>query len=59
VFKKFGSMKRRSFFTVLAAVAAMFLLSGLVGFAWLFAQSPLGLLRGSPHPNPGAGVATG
>ncbi len=47
-------MKRRSFFTVLAAVAAVLLLSGLVGFAWLFAQSPLGLLRGSANPNPQA-----
>jgi Protein of unknown function (DUF3352) len=47
-------MKRRSFFTVLAAVAAGLLLSGLAGFAWLFAQSPLSLLRGSPQPNPAA-----
>ncbi len=47
-------MKRRSFFTVLAAAAAVLLVTGLVGFAWLFAQSPLGLLRGSPHPNPQA-----
>jgi hypothetical protein len=47
-------MKRRSFFTVLAAVAAVLLLSGLVGFAWLFAQSPLALLRGSANPHPQA-----
>jgi Protein of unknown function (DUF3352) len=47
-------MKRRSFFTVLAAAAAVLLLAGITGFAWLFAQSPLGLLRGSPHPNPSA-----
>jgi hypothetical protein len=47
-------MKRRSFFTVLAAVAAVLFLSGLVGFAWLFAQSPLALLRGSANPNPQA-----
>ncbi len=47
-------MKRRSFFTILAAVAAVLLLAGMTGFAWLFAQSPLGLLRGSPQPNPSA-----
>ncbi len=47
-------MKRRSFFTILAAVAAVLLLAGITGFAWLFAQSPLGLLRGSPQPNPQA-----
>jgi hypothetical protein len=47
-------MKRRSFFTILAAVAAVLLMAGITGFAWLFAQSPLGLLRGSPQPNPGA-----
>jgi Protein of unknown function (DUF3352) len=52
VFKKVSFMKRRSFFTVLAAVAAVLLLSGLLGFVWLFAQSPLGLLRGSTNPNP-------
>jgi hypothetical protein len=47
-------MKRRSFFTALAAVAAVLLVTGLAGFAWLFAQSPLSLLRGSPNPNPQA-----
>ncbi len=47
-------MKRRSFFTILAAIAAVLLLAGITGFAWLFAQSPLGLLRGSPQPNPSA-----
>lgn len=45
-------MKRRSFFTVVAAVAAVLLLSGLTGFGWLYAQSPLSLLRGSPNANP-------
>ncbi len=47
-------MKRRSFFTALAAVAAVLLISGLAGFAWLFSQSSLSLLRGSPEPNPQA-----
>ncbi|MBE9032450.1 DUF3352 domain-containing protein [filamentous cyanobacterium LEGE 11480] len=47
-------MKRRSFFTALAAVAAVLLVLGLAGFAWLFGQSPLSLLKGSTNPNPQA-----
>jgi Protein of unknown function (DUF3352) len=47
-------MKRRSFFTVLAATAAVLLFTGLAGFAWLFSHSPLSLLRGVADPNPQA-----
>jgi hypothetical protein len=47
-------MKRRSFFTVLAATAAVLLVTGLAGFAWLFSHSPLNLLRGVADPNPQA-----
>jgi hypothetical protein len=47
-------MKRRSFFTLLAGAASLLLLLGIGSFAWLFAQSPLSLLRGSPNLNPQA-----
>jgi Protein of unknown function (DUF3352) len=47
-------MKPRSFFTLLAAAAAVLLLIGMSGFAWVFAQSPLNLLHGSSNPNPQA-----
>ncbi len=47
-------MKPRSFFTLLAAAAAVLLLIGMGGFAWVFAHSPLNLLQGSRHPHPQA-----
>jgi hypothetical protein len=54
VFKKFGFMKRRSFFTVVAAIAAGLLILGLAGLSWIFGQSPLGLLKGATQANPQA-----
>ncbi|MGV0027872.1 DUF3352 domain-containing protein [Phormidesmis priestleyi] len=47
-------MKLRSFFYLLATIAAGLLLTGTIGFVWLFAQSPLGLLKGGPETNPSA-----
>jgi hypothetical protein len=40
-------MKLRSFFYLLGTITAGLLLTGTIGFVWLFAQSPLGLLKGS------------
>ncbi len=42
--------KDRSFFTVLGAIALSLLLLGGLGFAYLRANSPLGLLAGSGRP---------
>jgi Protein of unknown function (DUF3352) len=47
-------MKLRSFFYLLGTIAAGLLLTGTIGFVWLFAQSPLGLLKGSPETQPSA-----
>jgi hypothetical protein len=47
-------MKRRTFFLLLAAVASVLFLTGTAGFVWVFAHSPLMLLRGSPQPHPQA-----
>jgi Protein of unknown function (DUF3352) len=49
-------MKRRSFFSVLAAVVAALVLSSVIGFVGLWAQSPLGLLSGAPQGNPTAAM---
>jgi Protein of unknown function (DUF3352) len=45
-------MKRRSFFSLLAGIFTTILLVSLIGFAWLLAQSPLGLLKGAPDRTP-------
>ncbi len=47
-------MKLRSFFYLLGTIAAGLLLTGTIGFVWLFAQSPLGLLKGGPKTTPSA-----
>lgn len=49
-------MKRRSFFTVLASVAAALLLIGAGGLAWILAQSPLALLQGGAIASPQAAM---
>jgi hypothetical protein len=49
-------MKLRTFYRLLATVTISVLLIGLVGFAVVFAQSPLRLLRGSANPQPEAAV---
>lgn len=49
-------MTLRTFYRLLAAAAISLVLIGLVGFAAVFAQSPLRLLRGSSHPQPEAAV---
>jgi Protein of unknown function (DUF3352) len=47
-------MKLRSFFYLIGTIAASLLLTGTIGFVWLFAQSPLGLLKGGPENTPSA-----
>ncbi|KAM3095229.1 DUF3352 domain-containing protein [Phormidesmis sp. 146-12] len=47
-------MKLRSFFYLLGTIAAGLLLTGTIGVVWLFAQSPLGLLKGGPETTPSA-----
>lgn len=49
-------MKFRSFLNLVAAIAGVLLLIGTIGFTWIFAQSPLGLLRGSPLNTPTAAI---
>lgn len=47
-------MKSRSFFSALIAAIVLLLLTSAIGFGWILSQSPLGLLKGSPTPNPSA-----
>lgn len=47
-------MKLRSFQNLLAAIAGGLLVLGTVGFIWVLAQSPLGLLKGSAQAEPTA-----
>ncbi len=42
-------MKFRSFLNAVAAIAIVLLVLATIGFSWIFAQSPLGLLKGSSH----------
>jgi hypothetical protein len=49
-------MNRRSFFSVLAAIAAVLLGAGVAGAVWLGTQSPLTLLAGRPVADPAAAV---
>ncbi len=49
-------MKRRSFFSILVAVVAALVLSSIIGFVWLWAQSPLGLLQGAAADHPTAAM---
>lgn len=51
-----GFMKFRAFFKVLAAIAGVLLLVGTIGFAWVLAQSPVSLLRGSAQTQPTAAM---
>lgn len=49
-------MKFRSFLNIVAAIAGVLLLVATIGFSWIFAQSPLGLLKGSPKTVPSAAM---
>lgn len=49
-------MKLRSFFYALAVGVAVLLLTAVVGFSWLTAQSPLNLLKGRDSANPTAAI---
>ncbi|MCT7948693.1 DUF3352 domain-containing protein [Ancylothrix sp. C2] len=49
-------MKQRTFFSVLAAVVLVLLLSAARGFAGVFANSPLSLLAGGSTANPAAAI---
>ncbi|MBE9014056.1 DUF3352 domain-containing protein, partial [Pseudanabaenaceae cyanobacterium LEGE 13415] len=49
-------MKFRSFLNLVAAIALALLLVATIGFSWIFAQSPLGLLKGSPKETPTAAM---
>ena len=49
-------MKRRSFFSGLIAVVTVLVLSSIIGFTWLWSQSPLGLLQGATLNNPTAAM---
>jgi hypothetical protein len=49
-------MTLRTFYRLLATVTLSLVLIGLVGFAVVFAQSPLRLLQGSSNPQPEAAV---
>lgn len=49
-------MKLRSFFSVLAGVVVVLLLTATLGAYWLFSQSPLGLLKGGEGNLPGAAI---
>lgn len=49
-------MKRRSFFSVLAAVAGSLVLISGLGFAWVWAHSPLNLLQGAVERHPTAAM---
>jgi hypothetical protein len=49
-------MKFRSFLTILAAIAGVLFLTSTIGFAWILAQSPIALLRGSPLKSPTAAM---
>lgn len=49
-------MKFRSFLNAVAAIAVVLLLVATIGFSWIFAQSPLGLLKGSPQNRPSAAM---
>lgn len=42
-------MKFRSFLNAVAAIVGILLVLATIGFSWIFAQSPLGLLKGSLH----------
>ncbi|MBD1843674.1 DUF3352 domain-containing protein [Cyanobacteria bacterium FACHB-63] len=47
-------MKFRSFLNAVAAIVVVLLLVATIGFSWIFAQSPLSLLKGSPKSTPTA-----
>jgi hypothetical protein len=47
-------MKQRSFFSILAAIVLTLLLTGVGGFYWLIASSPLSLLGGASVTEPAA-----
>jgi hypothetical protein len=49
-------MKFRSFLNIVAAVAGVLIVVATIGFSWIFAQSPLGLLKGSPKNTPTAAM---
>ena len=49
-------MKRRSFFSLLAAGVLVLLLTGIGGFYWLVRESPLTLLRGGNQKTPEAAM---
>ncbi|MBW4526507.1 MAG: DUF3352 domain-containing protein [Phormidium tanganyikae FI6-MK23] len=49
-------MKFRSFLNAVAAIAISLLLVATIGFSWIFAQSPLGLLKGSSQSSPTAAM---
>ncbi|MGG6270594.1 DUF3352 domain-containing protein [Leptolyngbya sp. AN03gr2] len=49
-------MKFRSFLNSVAAIAVVLVVLATIGFSWIFAQSPLGLLKGSPKSTPTAAM---
>ncbi|MBW4440484.1 MAG: DUF3352 domain-containing protein [Plectolyngbya sp. WJT66-NPBG17] len=49
-------MKFRSFLNTVAAIAVSLLLVATIGFSWIFAQSPLSLLKGSSQSSPTAAM---
>ncbi|HTL90592.1 MAG TPA: DUF3352 domain-containing protein [Leptolyngbya sp.] len=49
-------MKFRSFLNAVAAIAGVLLLLGTIGFFWIFAQSPISLLKGSSQNTPTAAM---
>ncbi|GAP98299.1 DUF3352 domain-containing protein [Leptolyngbya sp. NIES-2104] len=49
-------MKFRSFLNIVAAIAGVLFVVATIGFSWVFSQSPLGLLKGSPKSTPTAAM---
>jgi uncharacterized protein YjiS (DUF1127 family) len=49
-------MKRRSFFSALAAGVVVLLLIGIAGYYWIVSQSPLTLLGGGSQTTPAAAI---
>ncbi|BAU10189.1 hypothetical protein LEP3755_06690 [Leptolyngbya sp. NIES-3755] len=49
-------MKFRSFLNIVAAIAVVLIVLATIGFSWIFGQSPLGLLKGSPKETPTAAM---